>query len=108
MNHPEEDNLRDYCPNCGSVGYPEFRKSGSTLVEILLWLCGLLPGLIYSLWRVSSKRVVCASCDHSGTIPLDSRVAQAALAKLAATGTERSGDSPPAPPYYPRKNLSHA
>lgn len=78
-----EEDLRDFCPNCGSVGYPEERVSGSGFVEVLLWLLFLVPGIIYSIWRSSTKRLVCSTCDHSGTIPLDSPVAQVALARLA-------------------------
>jgi hypothetical protein len=81
----DDSDLLDYCPNCGTVAYPQNRKSGSPLVEILLWLFFLVPGIIYSIWRASTKRLVCPKCEHSGTIPLDSPIAQAALAKQSAT-----------------------
>jgi hypothetical protein len=80
----DDSDLRDFCPNCGSVGYPELRKSGSTFVEVMLWLFFLVPGIIYSIWRASTKGLVCSTCDHAGTIPIDSPVAQAALSKLHA------------------------
>jgi predicted RNA-binding Zn-ribbon protein involved in translation (DUF1610 family) len=77
---PDNDSdLLDYCPNCGTVAIPLYRKSGSTFVEVLLWLFFLVPGIIYSIWRKSSERFVCPKCDQTGTIPLDSPVAQAAL-----------------------------
>ena len=63
---------QEYCPSCGAVGRPQFRKSGSTWIEILLWLLAILPGIIYSIWRVSTKRWVCPKCDQTGMIPLDS------------------------------------
>lgn len=74
-----EAETQKYCPNCGAIGVPQFRKSGSTFLEILLWLCGLLPGMIYSLWRASSKRFVCPKCEQVGMIPLDSPKARATL-----------------------------
>src|ERR1700688_1813884 len=77
----DDSDLLDYCPNCGAVDYPVLRKSGSTLVEVLLWLFLLVPGVVYSVWRASSKRLVCPKCEHTGTIPLDSPMAQQALAK---------------------------
>ncbi len=74
---PDED--EEYCPSCGTVGVPQFRKSGSTALEVLLWLFFLIPGIIYSIWRTSTKRWVCPKCEQSGMIPLDSPKAKAAL-----------------------------
>jgi len=73
------DEDKEYCPSCGTVGVPQFRKSGSAAVEVLLWLFKLLPGIIYSIWRASTKRWVCPKCEQPGMIPLDSPKAQAAL-----------------------------
>ena len=50
------------CVQCGSVGKPKKTARGSFLVEIGLWLLFLLPGLIYSLWRLSTKRPTCRTC----------------------------------------------
>lgn len=74
-----DSDLLDYCPNCGTVAIPLYRKSGSTFIEVLLWLFLIVPGIIYSIWRKSSERFVCPKCDQTGTIPIDSPVAQAAL-----------------------------
>ena len=54
-----------YCTNCGTVGAPVTRVKGSFGVELLLWICFLVPGLIYT--RRSSpfpKRPMtsCAAC----------------------------------------------
>jgi hypothetical protein len=81
---PDDSDLLDYCPHCGTVAIPHFRKDGSAAIEVLLWLFFLVPGIIYTIWRNSTKRVVCPKCDRTGTIPLDSPVAQAALAALKA------------------------
>lgn len=70
-----------YCPNCGTVGAPKKIVKGSFLVEVVLWLCFLLPGLIYSVWRLTSKAEVCPSCSAQNMIPLDSPKAKAALTK---------------------------
>jgi hypothetical protein len=61
-----------YCLSCGAVGKPQFRKSGSTWTEVFLWLLAILPGAIYSVWRLTTKRWVCAKCGQTGIIPLDS------------------------------------
>jgi hypothetical protein len=48
-----------FCPNCGTIGKPKKKTKGSFAIEVLLWLCFLIPGLIYSLWRMTSKVPVC-------------------------------------------------
>lgn len=41
-------------------------------MELALWLLFCAPGLIYSIWRLTTKKYVCASCKNSGIIPLAS------------------------------------
>ena len=60
------------CAACGSTGIPKTDTPGSFLIEILLWCCFLIPGLIYSIWRFSARKPVCASCGGATLIPLDS------------------------------------
>lgn len=60
------------CPNCGTRGTPKSITRGSFGIELLLWLCFLIPGLIYSLWRMSSTQPSCPSCGHIGMIPVNS------------------------------------
>lgn len=67
-----------YCTTCGHVGKGRTHTRGALAIEIVLWLCFLVPGLIYSLWRHSSKHKVCAVCAGAALVPLNSPVAQAA------------------------------
>jgi hypothetical protein len=60
------------CPNCGYQGAPRSITKGSFLIELFLWLCFIIPGLLYSLWRVSSRTTGCPSCGASNMIPLSS------------------------------------
>ncbi len=50
------------CTQCGKSATPKTLIKGSFLLEIILWLCLLLPGLIYSSWRNSSKIKACPDC----------------------------------------------
>jgi len=50
------------CPECGYQGKPSTVTRGSFAIEIILWLCYLLPGVIYSLWRLSTRCYVCRQC----------------------------------------------
>jgi hypothetical protein len=67
-----------YCPNCGTVGKPKKITKGSLLIEIVLWLFMILPGLLYSMWRLTTKYQACPSCLAPNMIPVDSPKARAA------------------------------
>ena len=60
------------CSNCGYVGQAKKITKGSILIEIVLWLCFLIPGLIYSIWRLTSKHLACPKCGAQNLVPLDS------------------------------------
>lgn len=59
------------CTVCGHVGYPVKQVKGSFLVEVALWFIFLLPGLIYSIWRLTSQSKVCPKCHNTTMIPDD-------------------------------------
>ena len=60
------------CPNCGAVGVPKTHTPGHFAIELLLWCFFLLPGLIYSVWRLAGRKKVCASCEAENMVPLNS------------------------------------
>ena len=64
------------CTACGYVGQPKTITKESIGVEILLWLLFLVPGLIYSVWRLSSRYDGCPSCGQATVIPRTSPMAQ--------------------------------
>lgn len=70
------------CTMCGYVGYPSKKSKGSILVEIALWLCFGLPGLIYTLWRLTSSYDVCPECNNPSMIPTDSPMGRKLLKTL--------------------------
>lgn len=59
------------CANCGHLGPPRVVTQGSFAIELLLWLCFVIPGLIYSLWRRNTRQDVCAKCLCPNPLPLD-------------------------------------
>lgn len=73
-----------FCPACGHEGPTRIRTRGSIWIEVVLWLCFVVPGLVYSIWRGSSRQPVCAACGHEGVIPPDSPIALAAKKQLSA------------------------
>lgn len=74
-------NQQMYCQNCGTVGVPKKHVKGSFWIEVVLWLFLILPGLVYSIWRLTSKELVCPSCGAPNMIPTDSPKARAALGR---------------------------
>lgn len=71
------------CPSCGSRGTPATQAKGSLAVEIILWLCLIIPGLIYSVWRMSSKQKVCPACRSPGMIQVNTPRGQQLAAQFA-------------------------
>jgi hypothetical protein len=80
------DDLR-VCRHCGHIGPAKTSTRGSTGVELVLWLLLLVPGLIYSVWRLSTKHPACTACGSDQLLPLGSPMA----AKLMAD----CGTAPP-------------
>lgn len=64
-----------YCTACGVEAPTASKTRGSMAIEIFLWLCFIFPGVIYSLWRMSSRSQVCSSCGSSHVIPPESPLA---------------------------------
>lgn len=56
------------CTHCGTRGSPKRMTRGNIGIEIVLWICFLVPGLIYSIWRLTTKQDVCPSCEQPGMI----------------------------------------
>ena len=73
------------CPHCGTIGKPIKQPPGSIWIELILWLTFLLPGIIYSVWRITSMQHVCPSCGKEGMIPTTSPMGQALSASVNQT-----------------------
>lgn len=82
-------NHRQYiCQSCGTIGHRRLMTRGSILIEIVLWCCFLVPGLLYSLWRHASRYYVCPACGGQVMIPADSPKAQNRLPETTAVRAE--------------------
>ena len=60
------------CPHCGTRGNAKTITKGSLGIEVILWLCFIIPGLIYSIWRHASRFDGCTSCGQAGLISVTS------------------------------------
>ncbi len=63
------------CEACGHIGRPIRFPRGSSEVEALLWLCLIVPGVFYTMWRRRGAEV-CAMCgrDRLNPLPLEDHV----------------------------------
>jgi len=78
------------CTTCGHIGASRSTTRGSIFIEIVLWLCFLVPGLIYSIWRITTRTPACESCKSFTVVPLTSpvgkRIAQERIKEVATGG----------------------
>jgi hypothetical protein len=74
-----------HCLDCGTEGKAEMHTPGNTLIEVILWLCFIIPGIIYSIWRISARKQVCSACQSQRLIPPGSPAAVAHRQQLGAT-----------------------
>lgn len=57
------------CTSCGSLVQGKTLTPGSFLIEVCLWLFMLLPGALYSVWRLAGRRRACEVCGGGELIP---------------------------------------
>ena len=67
------------CTNCGFRGKPKIKAKGSFILEIVLWICFIVPGIIYSVWRSTSRYKACPECGAQNMVPITSPVAKKIL-----------------------------
>lgn len=58
------------CPNCGFEGPAKRIVKGSIIIEIALWLLLIIPGIIYTLWRMTSKYDACSACEWAHVVQI--------------------------------------
>lgn len=57
-----------FCNTCKNMTSAPGHK-GSVLIELILWCCAFVPGLIYSIWRRSGPLNVCPTCGVAALVP---------------------------------------
>lgn len=67
------------CTTCGTVSKGKMLTKGSVLIELVLWLCFFVPGILYSLWRLGTRTRVCTACNGPMLVPATSPIGQQML-----------------------------
>lgn len=76
---PTESLIPSYariCKQCGSITKTADSLPGSGWIELILWLCYLVPGVIYSIWRRAKKNVACTACASRELVNVTSPVGE--------------------------------
>jgi hypothetical protein len=73
---------RYICSKCGYVGNPKRYTKGSFVMELALWICFLLPGIIYSVWRLATRYDGCPECESPDMISVYSPIGQKLLREI--------------------------
>lgn len=61
------------CTQCHNIDYPKKKTKGHILIELILWLSFILPGIVYSFWRLATRHDVCCDCESANIIPTNSK-----------------------------------
>ncbi len=64
---PPAPQFRYYCTSCSSY-FNNPGAKGSGLIEVILYIFMIVPGLIYSVWRRSGNTKLCPKCSSSALI----------------------------------------
>lgn len=53
------------CMICHELTIGKRKTRGSFVIEIFLWMLFIVPGIFYTLWRLSSNEFICTYCGSS-------------------------------------------
>jgi hypothetical protein len=60
------------CGDCMELSRRTKRKvPGSIIIELILWCCILVPGLVYSIWRHTAIKRVCLHCGKDSLVRMN-------------------------------------
>lgn len=74
------------CADCGAQVRPKRITPGNFMIEVLLWLFFLVPGLIYSVWRYTTAYEGCPLCGGRKCVVLRTPAARAILERFKGPG----------------------
>jgi ribosomal protein S27AE len=64
--------MKKICTQCHYIGKEVSHTKGTFLMEIVLWIFFIVPGMVYSMWRLSTREKVCPQCGQRTMIPVTS------------------------------------
>ena len=73
------DSNTKFCSSCHSFTSGKKETRGHFAIEVFMWLLLIIPGIIYSVWRQSSKHITCSQCGASNLIAFNAPKAKKEL-----------------------------
>lgn len=64
------------CKQCGTAYRGEHVLPGSGWIEFILYFAYVFPGIIYSIWRRSTRRPTCAACGSRDMVGVQTPIGQ--------------------------------
>lgn len=92
------------CKQCGTLNETGDSLPGSGWIELVLWLCYIVPGLVYSIWRRTKRNAACAACSSRELVQVGTPVGSQLLqqhhpsAVVCDTGPLQAPSDKPPPP----------
>jgi len=74
------------CLTCESVIYPRSITKGSLGMEILLWFFLVIPGIAYSVWRLTTRYDGCPKCKSPNLVGLSSPAGRRIIDAIGKNG----------------------
>lgn len=61
-----------HCTQCKYEGKAKTIHKGSVVLQLFLFLCGIVPGVIYTIWRMTAgKYSGCPDCKGANVVDLE-------------------------------------
>ena len=91
------------CTRCGTLHDGQTTLPGSGWIELVLWLCWLAPGLIYSIWRRRQPKPTCSACGSLELVGLKTPVGRRLATEHYPSGLPQvTPHKPQAPAVRPK------
>lgn len=62
------------CTACEEIGSVHMKTPGTKLVQVLLLVLYIAPGLIYWAWRKGNRKLVCSACGSDKLVSAQTRI----------------------------------
>lgn len=83
--------MKKICSQCGSLVKPRQFTKGSIGMELLLWLFFILPGIIYSIWRLTTRYCGCPRCGSDKLVGINSPIGRSISDMIEKRNVKNSG-----------------
>lgn len=100
-----ESNLRlpshtRICKACGTLNTEGEGLPGSGWIELVLYVCYIVPGIIYSIWRRTKKNAACVACSSRDLVQIGTPIGKSLFKQHHPDATVAAGSlhAPPAKP----------